>query len=37
MMNKYAKIEMDIAKASADLDTDIMMPPTSYSFNKVNK
>ncbi len=34
MMNKYAKIEKEIAKACADLDADIMMPPTSYSFNK---
>jgi hypothetical protein len=37
MMNKYAKNEKEIAKASADLDGDIMMPPTSYSFNKALK
>ena len=37
MMNKYAKIEKEIAKASADLDADIMMPPTSYSFKKALK
>jgi hypothetical protein len=28
MMNKYAKIEKEIANASADLDADIMIPPT---------
>ena len=37
MMNKYAKIEKEIANASADLDADIMIPPTSYSFNKALK
>ena len=37
MMNKYAKIEKEIAKASADLDADIMMPPNLYSFKKALK
>ena len=37
MMNKYAQIEKEIAKASADLDADIMMPPNLYSFKKALK